>query len=267
LKFLYCYLFLLLAGVTNAQTILQGNVYDITKRAPLEAVAVLTTRGTGTLTDSLGRYHLEIRDTDSVYFSYLGKNTPKYPVKTIANIYQFDISIQVDANMLPPVQVRTRNYRIDSLQNRNDYAKYFNYRKPGLRVTSTSPNVAAAGGLTVGFDLAEIINIFRFRRNRNLLYLQRRLIREEQDKYVDHRFSRRHVLEITGIKAPEADTFLRIYRLPYEILQVMNDIELGYYTKQAFEHYQQVKKGNLLPFKPSLLIQKPIGVLPPEEEE
>jgi hypothetical protein len=96
--------------------------------------------------------------------------------------------IHVYAAQLPEVKVRNNYYKLDSVQNRQEYAKYFNFRKPTLRISS-NPNYNP-GGLTAGFDLDEIINMFRTRRNRNLAFLQKRLLDEEQNKYIDRRFSK-----------------------------------------------------------------------------
>jgi len=160
----------------------------------------------------------------------------KYPVDTITNTDAFNVQIFVNAYNLPDVSVRNRNYRLDSIQNRNDYAKYFNFRKPGLRL-STNPGYNP-GGVTVGLDLDEIINMFRFKRNRSIEALQKRLIQQEQDKYIDHRFSKAFVRKITKLQSPGLDTFMVRYRPDYQILLILNDLELGYYIEQCYKQYQ-----------------------------
>ena len=44
----------------------------------------------------------------------------------------FDIALHVNPTELAEVRVAPRNYHLDSLQNRKDYEKIFNYTKPGL---------------------------------------------------------------------------------------------------------------------------------------
>ncbi len=225
---------------------ISGTVYDISARRPLEAVAVVSTSGRGTLTDSSGRYVLTVRSTDSIWFSLLNKTTVKYPIDTISNIESFNVMIHVKATDLPDVAVRNHNYRLDSLQNRRDNAKYFDFKKPGIKLSS-NPGFNP-GGLTVGFDLDELINMFRFRRNRNLENLQKRLIQQEQDKYIDHRFSKLFVRKITKLQSPELDTFMLKYRPSYDIMQRLNDLEFGYYVERLFDQYKIAKnyqKGNL----------------------
>lgn len=219
---------------------ISGTVYDISAKTPIEAVAVISTSGRGTVTDSLGKYILTVRSTDSIYFKLLNKETMRYPIDTIRNLDAFNIMIHVRAVELPEVKVRNKNYRLDSLQNRKDYAKYFDFKKPGIRL-STNPGFNP-GGLTVGVDLDELINMFRFKRNRSLEALQKRLIQQEEDKYIDHRYTKQFVRKITKLQSPELESFMQIYRPNFELTKMFNDLELGYYIEKCFDQYKALKK-------------------------
>jgi hypothetical protein len=222
----------------NAQyTTVSGTVYDITETRPLEAVAVLSTSGNGTITDSLGRYTIVVKNTDSIWFSLIGKTTYKYAVDTIANTLQFDIKIHVYAAQLPAVTVRNRNYRLDSIQNRKDYEKYFNFKKPSLKL-NTAKAYNTTPGVTVGIDIVELINMFNFKRTRQLLALQRRLEQQEKDKYINYRFKKILVIRLTGLQSPALDSFMEKYRPDYDLLVTLNELEFGYYIQQCFEAYK-----------------------------
>ena len=218
---------------------ISGTVYDVSGRNPIEAVLVKSTSGRGTITDSLGRYSFTVKNKDSIWFSLIGKNTMKYAIDTISDLSNFDISVHVRVFELPEVTVRNRDYRLDSIQNRRDYQKYFDFKKPGIKL-SENPGYNP-GGVTVGLDLDELINMFRFRRNRNLMFLQNRLIEQEQDKYINYRFSKGYVHKITKLQSPELDTFMRKYRPDYNLLQNFNDLELGYYIERHFQEYKNLK--------------------------
>lgn len=231
------YILSFLPRFASAQEI-RGTVYDITQKIPLPGVSVLTTSGWGTQTDSLGNYSIRVNILDSVWFSYLGKATPRYPVKTIQNPAAFDLSIQISAIELPGVTIKRRNYRYDSLQNRREYDKIFNYRKPGLRVSTLSPNYPYGG---VGVDLDELINVFRFRRNRNMKFIQGWLIKEEQEKYIDYRYNHDFVHKLTALEGTELDRFMKYYRPEYEYVVMLNDAELGLYILECFKDYKNKK--------------------------
>ena len=234
--------FICLITAAHGQAFISGTVSDYFSKKPLDAVTVQTTSGRHAISDSLGRYSIDVRKNDSVWFSYLNKQTMKYPVDTIAHPQNFDIALYVDARWLPEVKVQTKNYKLDSLENRQTYAKAFDYRKPGLRF-SQSPTTSnyVPGSVTAALDLDEIINAFRFKRNRQMLAFQQRLMQDEQDKYIDHRYTKYLVKKLTNLEGKELEYFMNFYRPGYEEVQAMNDLELGYYIEQCYDNYKFLK--------------------------
>ena len=226
-------LLLAMALVGLSQVRVAGRVYDMSKSRPLEAVSVLSTSGTGTISDSLGRYSLITGEKDSIWFSYLNKPTPKFPVKSIPNISSFEISLHVNPTELKEVRVMPRNYHMDSVQNRLDYAKAFNFQKPGI---GSALSIGPAGA---GLDLDEFINMFKFRRNRRMLAFQDRLVKEEEERYIDHRFSRVLIIKLTQLRGAALDSFIANYRPTLEFTETSTDYEFQEYIKKSFRHYQK----------------------------
>lgn len=195
----------------------------------MQGVSVLGTSGQGTMTDSTGHYSIRLAQSDSIYFSYLGKYTARFAVKTLAPGYPLNISLAVNIDSLPLVVVRPKLYRYDSLENRDEYRKVFEY----------DPDYIVGGGSGgVGLNLDMLLSP---RKNRQMLALQRRLIEEEQDKYVDHRFNKTLVKKITGLQRPALDTFMRMYRPTYEfILNCENDYEFYKYIKDCGLYFSRM---------------------------
>jgi hypothetical protein len=236
------FLFLIISCLSlfkaNAQMrTISGIVYDISGRRPIEAVMVYS-KSSVTQTDSLGRYLITLQSTDSLTFSLFGKSTQKFSISEIEDPSNFNIMIHVTGVDLPEVTVRNSYYRYDSIQNRMDYAKYFNYEPPGLKL-SNQQNFFGNGGVTIGFDVNEIINMFRFKRNRNLQFLQNRLISQEQEKYINYRFTRRFVQKLTKLDGPRLDLFMEYCKPSYPTLSLLNDLELGYYIQQKLIQFNQ----------------------------
>ncbi|MBO9658504.1 MAG: hypothetical protein J7527_06740 [Chitinophagaceae bacterium] len=221
----------------NAQYKIKGTVYDSTKTYAVPSVSVLSTSGKGTVTNSNGDYEIEVNEKDSIWFSYLNKPTVKFPVLKITSPHAFDISIQLSITVMKEVKIRQRNYRQDSIQNREDYAKIFDYEKPGLKIGSrpayTGTPVAA------GFDLESIIEIFNFKKKRQMASFQRRLIQQEQDKYVDHRFSKALVRRLTGLDSAGLANFMVAYRPPYEFTIMLGEYDFQKYIKDSYERYRR----------------------------
>ena len=218
-------------------TTVSGVVYDISGRHPIESVMVHTPTNKA-VTDSLGRYIITVRAKDSIWFSLFGKNTQKYPIDTVSDPHNFNIMIHVTGFELPEVKVRNSYYKMDSIQNRNDYAKYFNYQPPGLKL-SNNQQLFGPAGLTVGFDLDEIINMFRFHRNKTMQILQNRLVSQEHEKYVNNRFTKRFVQKLTHLEGDSLLKFMEYAKPSYEVMGLLNDLELGLLIEKKFVEYKR----------------------------
>lgn len=227
--------FLLAANHMQAQYRIQGTVYDSSRSYPMLSVSVLSTNGAGTVTDANGRYSISVGEKDSIWFSYLGKPTIKFPVLGIRDVTQFDIALQVNIPVLKEVTVRPRNYKQDSIQNRLDYAKVFDFRKPNLgTMTSIGPTGA-------GVDINEMIRMFQFKKNKSTLRFQERLLEQEQDKFIEHRFSKALVRRLTNLSGEPLDQFMAQYRPTYEFTLYSNDYDFQLYIKEAYKMFTKNK--------------------------
>lgn len=211
------------------QVLIRGTVYDRTRQFAMPGVSVLGTSGVGTATDSAGNYTIRLHIEDSIYFSYLGRFTMRFPVKAINMDQAFDMSLQVAIDSLPLVVVRPHSYRLDSALNRDEYRKIFEY--------GGGDYLGNSSGAGVGVNLDALLSMRKIRR---MEAFQRRLLEEERDHYVDHRFSKSLVRKITGLKPPALDVFMREYRPSYEFIQnCENDYEYYKYIKDWGRSFAQ----------------------------
>ena len=237
-RYLILFFLVVLISKTKAQnTIVSGVVYDISGRRPIESVIVFSNNNHA-FTDSLGRYSIVVKAKDSIWFSLFGKNTHKYPLDTVEDLRNFNVMIDVAGFDLPEVRVRNSYYRLDSIQNRMEYAQFFNYHPPGIKLGGGNQQLFGPNGLTIGLDLDEIINMFRVKRNRNLQFLQTRLLKQEQEKYVEYRFTKRFVIKLTHLEGEELNRFMSYCRPSYEVLGLLNDLELGYYIEKKYQAFK-----------------------------
>jgi hypothetical protein len=223
--------------VVSAQLTITGTVYDKSKINYVENVRVVSSAGIFAITDSLGRYSIPVTEMDSLTFIYNNKPTQQFAVKSIANPRQFDISLHLNIkgkySVLKEVIVYSKSYKQDSLENRQTYADVFEYKKPGI---STSINPGGA----VGADVNELINVFRFRRNKNLKAFQQRLEKQEEEKYVDYRFNKLFVRRVTGLTSPALDSFMVWYRPSYFFASQANEITFNQYILDAFYRFKNI---------------------------
>ena len=243
LSIIYILLSFILLSLNNvsAQIIVSGTVYDSTKLYVVPGVNVTSTSGLVTTTDSLGAYHIKVSKADSISFFYKGKSTAKFSVETIGNYNSFDISLRVRTNdkykLLKGVTVFADTYRHDSMENRMSYAKIFDFDKPTIR-----SNYEA--GAAAGFDLDQLIGIFQFKKNKQNLAFQRRLVDEEQDRYVDYRFSSKVINRITGLSGDTLTRYKKLYRPSYIFIVSSTLAEFYQYilnTSYAFKREEGIQ--------------------------
>lgn len=194
------------------QVKISGTVYDSTKLYGVPNVVVTSTSGAETITDSLGAYHINVPENDSISFFFRGKSTLKFAVKSITDYTSFDISLRVRINakykLLSGVTVFSNTYHRDSVENRMEYSKIFDYEKPGLR-SSFDPGGAA------GLDLDALIDMFSVRKRKENLAFQRRLVEDEQERYVNYRFSPKVVHRVTGLSGDTLTRYMKLYTPSY----------------------------------------------------
>ena len=219
----------------TAQLRVSGTVYDMSKTVPVKNVMVSSKSGNTAFSDTSGRYSVIITENDSLWFTYNGKSTNKFPLNNLTNYEGFDVALHITiANkykVLQEVRVYGKNYRIDSLQNRIDNAKAFGFSKPGLQSVNNGTGVA-------GFDVDGIIGAFRFRHNKNMEKLQQFLIEKEEQGYVDYRFTKRLVKRITLLDSAELEKFMKIYRPSYEFASSTSDYDFHKYILLSYIRYK-----------------------------
>ncbi len=229
---------ILFTQTVTAQIQLNGTVYDSTKRNLVMGVQVICTCGTMSFTDSAGNYSIYVGEKDSVFFFFRNKPTQKFAVAAIRDFSAFDISISLHVpgryKQLKEIIVYGKNRRQDSIENRLQYDKVFNNDRSGLRFTGAN----AEAGTSAGIDLDALINVFRFRKNKSMALFQQRLIKEEQDRYINYRFNKTIVQRLTKLKEGALlDEYMELYRPEYDLLTQILDIELYLYIQETAKRF------------------------------
>lgn len=166
-----------------------------------------------------------------------------FAVSSIKDYTAFDIALHLyipgKYKQLKEIIVYGKTRKQDSIDNRLQYDKIFRYN-PGLSLSNASPE----SGIGVGLDVESLINIFRFRRNKSMLRFQQRLIKEEQDRYIDYRFNENIIEKLTPLeKGEQINVFRQQYRPQYEWLTSALDIELYQYIQIAAKEFIQYKQN------------------------
>jgi hypothetical protein len=234
---LFYIIFVGFAISASAQIKISGTVFDSTKKNLVEGVQVLCTCGTMSFSDSTGNYSIFASEKDSLFFFFRNKPTQMFAVSSIKDFDAFDIAIHVYVpgkyKQLKEIIVYGKSRKQDSIENRLQYDKVFRY-SPGISLSNAAPE----SGIGVGLDLESLINVFRFRKKKSMVRFQQRLIKEEQDRYIDYRFSEKIIEKLTPLeKGASMEKFMLLYRPEYEWLTAVLDIELYMYIQVAAKKF------------------------------
>jgi hypothetical protein len=75
-----------------------------------------------------------------------------------------------------------------------------------------------------------------------MLAFQDRLLREEEEAYIYHRFSRALVIKLTSLRGPDLDTFMIRYKPSVEFVQFSTDYEFQSYIKTSYQRFLKLKR-------------------------
>ena len=204
----------------------------------IPSVKVSSLKGEVTFTDSTGRYAIPVQTNDTIFFTYRGKSTILFPVKNIRYTAGFDVALQVRVQdkyqTLKEVVVIGKSYKQDSLENRENYSRVFNFDRGGLRISETG----TMGG-TPGLDLGSMIQMLQFRKNKSIKKFQNRLIEEEQNKFIDHKFNKQLIQQLTKLTGKDLEKFMIAYRPPYEFVAYSEEYEFLKYILDASKYFKE----------------------------
>jgi hypothetical protein len=222
----------LLAVDLRSQVKLSGRVYEEWGVFPLQGVSVMSNAGNGVVSDSTGHFSIYVNRADSVYFSYLGKETRKFALAEIPDTENFIISLRVNIPVLKEVKISPPDYHRDSMQYRADYAKAFNYRKPTFRSV-----VPVLGFPSIVVDIDELIRVFGYRQKRMMLDFQKRVQGDERQHFISHRFTKRLVGALTGLQGEKLDSFMIYARPGFFFTTHSSDYEFRKYIMDQYFLY------------------------------
>lgn len=190
--------------------------------------------GRHNLSDMGGNYKIPAGIGDTIIFSSAGF----LPDTVIAASYMFDenflVSLWPNVVRLQAVEVdESRNYRLDSMQRREDYAFILDKKHPVRLMNSKRP----ADG--PGFSFSPIG--YYSKREREKRRLKRRLRQEEEDYYIDSRFPVARVAQLTRLQGDSLRLFMYRYRPSYQFCRGATNQDIFLYINdkvRIFRNYR-----------------------------
>ena len=224
-------LFVLPALPGFAQQFLVGKVRRKDDLEILRSVNIYNqTQRKHNLSDEEGNYRIAAQAGDIVIFSFVGYRTDT--IHVTAAIVGKDLPVLLDLRpvSLQPVTVGSlSNYQLDSLERRQIYSWIYEQERQPV----VEPQRQGDG---VGVELNVIPHGSSEVRQR--LKLKKRILREEEQHYVDFRFSADYVSHLTNLRSDSLKQFMEHYRPTYDFCRKAAGVDILVYISDSFKKFK-----------------------------
>lgn len=225
--------FICFIGLTSvpaqAQSVLQGRIMD-RDSLPLAGVSIQNIHSKAVaVTNSEGFYSITANDRDTILFRALGYVTLALRTALVPRV----LYLRSQAMDLHGVEIVQRSYLKDSLELREEYQKGFTFRRPKFgEVVKIIP-------LGIGININQLQKALSFKSNKQSDAFKKRLINYEQDKFIDQRFTRELVANLTGLDGDSLRYFMDHHRPSFEFAREASQYDLLLFIKQSAEQYRR----------------------------
>jgi len=189
------------------------------------------TLGKHNISDLGGNYRITARPGDTLIFSSAGYHPDTLLITPSMLNTETTIYLAENVVAMPSIKVTESNYQKDSIQRREEYAWLLNKKHP-VKLWNEK-RAGDAPGLNfspIGYYSKEEV---RKRR------LKKRLLQQEEDYYIDSKFSRARVAALTGLKGDSLNQFLIRYRPGYKWCRSANAEDILLYINDKLVLYRK----------------------------
>lgn len=230
--------FLLATSTLIAQDSVRGRVnnYTFDSLSPLPGASVLNAMsGQSVNTDQYGNYTIKARLKDRIVFSHVNFTSDSIIVEAQLFISGYDAAL-IEKTLLLNTVVVEASYKRDSIRRMGAYSKIFE-KQPGI-----------TGGNTPAYGAGVTISPFSYysKQAKQERRLKQRLIKHEEEEYVDYVFSKERVRQLTGLEENSLQKFLLIYRPTYKLSRQLGYDGMSFYINDKFKEFSASKAGKNL---------------------
>jgi len=229
-------LLILFTGINAFGQKITGFVIDKTTKQPLSG-ALVSLSSSHTFTNISGAFEITIPSVhDSLKVSHFAYKS--YTVAIGKGTTTLHIELEPRVTKLNEVTVRgTRDFKKDSIENRNAYAKQFNYTGPKVMDAFTGNGDKQPGDI---ISVNPLILVAALTKKSAPEYkFKKMLISDEHEQYVDEHFNKGIVSRITGLSGDTLSVFLTQYRPTYQFVLKATDYEIEVYIKESFKKFKE----------------------------
>jgi len=228
--------FLLLSFCGSAQQFLTGKILREGSKEFIVSVSIENkTQRRHDLSDERGTYRIQSMPGDVLVFTHVGYQPDTIIVDTTMLAGDYPIYLEPRAQTLRTVTVGSlSNYQLDSMARREEYAWVYDHTTP--------PRVErkrAGDGVGISLDLFRNAS----KEDKDREKLKKRLMREEEEYYIDFRYSRDYVARLTRLKGDSLQQFMMHYRPTYDFCRKAAGVDILVFVNDNFKKYMKREDG------------------------
>jgi len=213
----------------KAQFIVKGKIYDAETDSMIVAVNVYnlnTNRSAHSGID--GNYEIAAAEGERLVFSITGFKPDTVTVTYYMLQVQYDVTLHKQIVTLKNVTV-TSSYQADSLERRNYYSNIYE-KQPGITGRNTPSN---------GFGISVSPFSYFSHEAKQKRELKKRLIRQEEEDFIDRSFPVEWVARLTGLRGDSLSRFMTLYRPSYSFCRKNNREKMFLYINDKFKEFKK----------------------------
>lgn len=213
----------------SAQNNVKGKIYEAQTDSAIKGVNVynLNTK-LSVRSGSDGSYTIAAAEGDRIIFSIAGFKPDTAIVIYSMLLALHDVTLYKEIITLKNVTV-TSSYQMDSLARRNYYREIF-AKQPGI----TGRNTPSGG---FGISLSPFSYFSREAKQKRKL--KKRLLKQEEESYVDRSFPIEWVAKLTGLRGDSLTRFMYMYRPSYKFCRKSNREKMLLYISDKLKEFKR----------------------------
>lgn len=225
-------LFFTVSAGIYGQTIVKGKVYEAITDSVIKGVNVFNLNTKQSFrTDVDGSYSITAAEGEQLVFSIVGYRPDTVTVEFSMLLTQHDVTLYREVISLKNVTV-TSSYSADSLARRNYYSDAYNL--PGITGRNTPQH---------GFGVSVSPFSYFSYRAKQQRQLKKKLIKQEQEYYVDRAFPKAWVAAVTGLTGDSLTRFMVLYRPSYSFCRKSSKEQMLIYVSEKLKEFKKPKNA------------------------
>jgi len=234
---LYILILLVVSPCAHAQ-MMKGIIADGETNQPLYLVNIQDiTNAQSAYSDEHGIYTISAKNGDLISFSFTGYHTIQRLATTDSTLHvlMFPLNVSLQEYVLHPEYTP---YQKDSAQMAALYSDQLNTTpiKPGY-------SNANGGGFTglIGSAVQKVSHSYKQKKK-----FKKNFINDEQQKYIDTRYTPELVTSLTGFSGDTLAMFMNKYPMEYKFARSATDLEMKVWIRDNYREYIALPQNNTL---------------------